>query len=166
MDDAYTNHSDGQGCRDWRPHLHSSSTAGQAPAIPERPNPLRLQPGELFSSSYSGPTPYARPPAIALGQMSRWAGAAYSNARSASGSYVLGQRIQNSPAAACEFAQAPSPATLPNASLKRTPSVLRSAALVYDCRCNVVTQGTTIENPAMAPTTSPRPDSKRGPFLY
>jgi len=90
MADAYTNRSDGHGCRDWRRHKHSNSTAGQASATQEMPNQLRLQPDELFSLSYSGPTPYARGPSIALGQMSRRADAPYINARFASGSYVLG----------------------------------------------------------------------------
>src|SRR5260370_5168567 len=103
MADAYTNRSDGHGCRDWRRHKHSNSTAGQASATQEMPNQLRLQPDGLFSLSYSGPTPYARGPSVALGQMSRRADAPYINARFASGSHVLGQCMQNSPAAACEF---------------------------------------------------------------
>ena len=121
MADAYTNRSDGHGCRDWRRHKHSNSTAGQASATQEMPNRLRLQPDGLFSPSYSGPTPYARGPSVALGQMSRRAGAPYVNARSASGSYVLGQRIQNSPAAACEFDDVHRfLCEVRNASIKRT----------------------------------------------
>src|SRR6266852_7493371 len=60
-------------------------------------------------------------PSIALGQMSRRAGVPYINARSASGSYVLGQRIQNSPAAACEFDDVHRfLCEVRNASIKRT----------------------------------------------
>jgi hypothetical protein len=94
MADAYTNRSDGRGCRDWRRHKHSSSPAGEARATEERPNHWRLKRGGFFSPSYSGPTPYARPLAIALGQMSRRAGAAYTNAVLASGSYVLGSEFR------------------------------------------------------------------------
>src|SRR6266849_255508 len=125
MADAYTSRSDGHGCRDWRWHKHSNSTAGQESATQEMPNRLRLQPDGLFSPSYSGPTPYARGPSVALGQMSRRAGAPYVNARSASGSYVLGQRIQNSPAAACEFDDVHRFLyELPNACTKRTRASL------------------------------------------
>src|SRR6266851_9624841 len=64
-------------------------------------------------------------PSIALGQMSRRAGVPYINARSASGSYVLGQRIQNSPAAACEFDDVHRFLyELPNACTKRTRAYL------------------------------------------
>src|SRR5712691_7635 len=125
MADAYTNRSDGHGCRDWRRHKHSNSTAGQASATQEMPNQLRLQPDGLFSLSYSGPTPYARGPSVALGQMSRRADAPYINARFASGSYVLGQRMQNSPAAAWEFDDVLRfLCELPNAPIKRTRASL------------------------------------------
>ncbi len=129
MADAYTNRSDGHGCRDWRRHKHSNSTAGQASATQEMPNQLRLQPDGLFSLSYSGPTPYARGPSVALGQMSRRADAPYINARFESGSYVLGQRMQNSPAAAWEFDDVLRfLCELPNANEDaRVPDAMRSA---------------------------------------
>jgi len=89
------------------------------------PNRLRLQPDGLFSLSYSGPTPYARGPSVALGQMSRRADTPYINARFESGSYVLGQRMQNSPAAAWKFDDVLRfLCELPNACTKRTRASL------------------------------------------
>src|SRR5260370_4452187 len=60
-------------------------------------------------------------PSVALGQMSRRADAPYINARFASGSHVLGQCMQNSPAAACEFVDVHRfLCELPNACTRRT----------------------------------------------
>src|SRR5260370_7448303 len=68
-----------------------------------------------------GPNRTRGGPSIALGQMSRRAAAPYINARFASGSYVLGQRMQNSPATACEFVDVHRfLCELPNARTRRT----------------------------------------------